>query len=201
MSATHYLVDNLLYSLENTLADLGSKKEQKKHEDKGAYVYIPWSHKAFCAALEIVKNLRNDVDTALKFIDVGCGIGSKVFLADRAGLDAYGIEMHPKYVEAARKLLIVGRHAYYQRADEKLSSHIIHGDGRKHNYSPYDVIYFFNPMRNQELEKQLEERIFATAKPGALILAIGVGHKPEHVSMRKLMVYHSMIIYEKQGVK
>lgn len=46
-------------------------------------------------------------DPGCIFIDVGCGIGTKMALASYMGWRVKGVELHPEYVEQARRLLPV----------------------------------------------------------------------------------------------
>jgi SAM-dependent methyltransferase len=108
----------------------------------------------------------------VKFIDVGCGIGTKVLAAQKSGrfgydVEAYGIDKEPRYVKAARSLLAVtkGRVVAKER--------IIEGDALKHNYGAYDILYFYRPLSNAELQAKLELRILSTMKKGAIICAVG----------------------------
>lgn len=142
----------------------------------GGSTYMPLDPDEFLRQLGEAFALWCQGNTSIyppKFIDVGCGIGTKVLLAREAGFDAYGIEMSPAYVEIARNLMERSpRHGAgggYRREVPGHLSKIILGDAVVADYSPYDVIYFFNPSWDRE--HQLEQRILDTAKPGAIILA------------------------------
>ena len=156
--------------------------EQEAHAKTGAFPYIPLPLNQFLEQLFKARSILNPDWVSQRyahpqpsFIDVGCGIGTKVLIARQFRLDYCGIEINKKYVEAARRLL-----------GDYTKKTILQGDARKHNYSPYDIIYFYCPMRTTykkdkqgncttEIDKTneltLEERIITTAKVGAVILA------------------------------
>lgn len=161
-----------------------STTDIKKHEAKGCFRYIPlhleWFITQVEAAITYLRPARNHGKgpyIPVKFIDVGCGLGTKVALAKSLGCDAHGIEINRKYVNVARRLL--GERYYdYKKGDYKgitLSNKILKGDAKKADFSPYDIIYFYCPqLRNDklgDLESQLEDQILSTAKQGAVILA------------------------------
>lgn len=104
------------------------------------------------------------------FIDVGCGIGSKVVLANALSFRAHGIEITRRYVTIARKVVAKGQMGcvYTHGINEP---QIIQGNAFKHNYKPYDVIYFYCPMVDWQKQRVLEEHIVKTAKSGAYIIA------------------------------
>lgn len=152
--------------------DTSSNDHARACYKAGRYPYIPLEPSEFLRQLDLTFQYLTETKSLsrrLKFIDVGCGIGSKLVLAVDSShghyLDVRGIEIDPTYHEIACSLF--GRF----KSKEWLDEHIILGDALKHNYKPYDLIYFYCPFENGQLEKKLEERIAKTAKPGALILA------------------------------
>jgi SAM-dependent methyltransferase len=98
-----------------------------------------------------------------RFLDVGCGGGLKVLSAACFFGSADGLEYDAGYVATARHLFEKSRSG---------GCHVIHADGLTYeNYDDYDVIYFYRPMRQEDLLRQLEEQIVQTARPGTLIIA------------------------------
>ncbi|MCV2867547.1 protein-L-isoaspartate O-methyltransferase [Defluviimonas sp. WL0002] len=98
-----------------------------------------------------------------RFLDVGCGGGIKVALAAQMFPVADGIEYDPGYAESARRTLPILRAA---------QSRVFEGDAlRFEDYGSYDVIYLYRPMQDDDLLRQLEERILEQARPGAILLA------------------------------
>ena len=98
-----------------------------------------------------------------KFIDVGCGGGLKVITAAQIFGQASGLEFDSGYAEAARRLV------------EKSSLNnctIIEGDGLSfRDYGDFDIVYFYRPMRNEEMLNRLEKKIMSCVRPGTLLIA------------------------------
>jgi SAM-dependent methyltransferase len=138
--------------------DLGFKDRHVRRKS-GEFPYIPYENGEFIRQLEIVSGLlgpRNSKGPA-KFLDVGCGIGTKLLMAHDAGFDAFGVEKYPKYVRAAQRL--VGKKGVVMRRD-----------ALNFNYAGYDVIYFYCPLSDRDKELALEARIITTATPGTLFM-------------------------------
>jgi SAM-dependent methyltransferase len=144
----------------------------------GEYHFIPLDLNKFREQLErgrmaAMMNRGRSKDP-LKFIDVGCGIGTKVLAAqslsdyDYGTVHAYGIEKEARYVGVARGLLSAAFDG-----EEKAKERIILGNALRYDYGSFDIIYFYRPLCNPELQLKLEERILSTSKKGTIILANG----------------------------
>ncbi len=133
----------LYYSLEFAMGQVFSDDDLNYHPN------------ASFSVLKFIENLRlilRRCGDGRRFLDVGCGLGNKVWIAQAIGFDAYGLEINPKYAEIASECVGANR--------------IICQDGiRFLGYQEYDVIYFYNPMPSDELESA----ILKTAKKGAFI--------------------------------
>lgn len=162
-------IEKLLRACEMTLAGDTADHKSARAKD-GEFHYIPFPPLEFCNDIDMVLSLtyHGGIDRP-KFIDVGCGIGSKLVLAYSVGNykglhseDLYGIEKDPRYLEVAKTLL-----------DEAgiRGAHLIKGDFFHHTYKPYDIIYFYGPLMDHEKEVKLETLILDTAKPGAYVIA------------------------------
>jgi 2-polyprenyl-3-methyl-5-hydroxy-6-metoxy-1,4-benzoquinol methylase len=140
---------------------------------KGEYFYIPLSMDTFLSQLDFAITILDSRPGAAssvnpKFIDVGCGIGTKLVTAAQRGFDVYGVELDPRYVKIATRLLkVTSDEGYIRRFDYK----VFQSNAMRHDYSNYDVIYFYCPFSDHVKEKKLEERIVTQAKPGTIILA------------------------------
>lgn len=172
MGLKSFQLEQLLGTFEDFVAG-DTKQTEAKAQKKGSYHYIPLRLDRFVEQvadaikiLAIIAGNERDRAEHIKFIDVGCGIGTKMLVAhDAFGLVPCGIEYNQRYVHRANQLLnTINRHG------NKRMFVIIRGDAIKHDYAWYDLIYFYCPLSNEKLQIKLEERIIATAKPGALIL-------------------------------
>lgn len=95
--------------------------------------------------------------TGDKFLDVGCGPGTKMSIAQTLfGLDAYGIEINPEMAAVAGKLF---------------GDKVAPGDAMDYSvvYSEADLIWLYRPFRDPTLEYKLEQKIIDTMKPGAIL--------------------------------
>jgi len=129
--------------------------DHQKEED--FYSFIPCDVEGFLNVLVQTIDILGE-DKTKKFLDVGCGIGTKMLLASSA-FDVYGIEVRNKYIQVAKTLGM-------EQVFELNALDFCH-------YCDFDVIYFFTPIRNKELEKQLEIKIYTDAKDGAIIIPFG----------------------------
>lgn len=95
-----------------------------------------------------------------KFLDIGCGIGNVVLLAQHIGFDAYGLEYNKKICNIARK--IVGKY------------HIFSGDMTEFKkYGEYDILYYYLPMNSRTAMAKFDEKLIKEVKPGAYVIPYG----------------------------
>lgn len=154
--------DQIFENLRNILSQNSQNDDARDH---GCFadialpqsVFIEHAHAAHRVLL--AKRLRHPS----RFLDVGCGGGLKVLSAANFFERADGLEFDPGYVATAQQIF---------KASETGRCHVIEADGLTfENYGDYDVIYFYRPMRDPALLRQLEEQIIQTAQPGTLIIA------------------------------
>lgn len=100
------------------------------------------------------------IDARLRFLDVGSGIGSKLFLANRLGWDVYGIEHYEPYAETSRLL-------FPQFSVERVAA----DDFDK--YHEFDLIYSWRIVRDSVKQHILNELIVDHMRPGALYFMAG----------------------------
>jgi len=96
-----------------------------------------------------------------RFLDVGCGGGVKVMTAAPFFDSAIGLEYDPGYAKAATDLL----------DSTECNASITLGDALAfEDYGAFDVIYFYRPMRDADMARQMETRIVAQCRPGTLLI-------------------------------
>lgn len=167
MDNTYRLV---LERLESYIAPRLNDKQKDKREDKGEYEFISLPFETFIKQLDIIKGIwakqyplivwpgYGAYGSGQQFVDVGCGIGTKMLAAkEHLYCRVSGIENHKPYATIAKKLVY--------------NSNIIIQDALTVDYSSFDIIYFYCPLQDIKKQKTLEERIIDTAKSGAYILA------------------------------
>ena len=131
------------------------------YDDPGRCLpWMPFSWPDFIALIgEALPETTGD-----KFLDVGAGIGTKMLLAREIfGLDVTGIERVPAYIKVARDhdLMVIERDA-------------AGWDG----YGDYDLVYFNRPFFDQGLQERLEQHIWNTMKPGAVVVGVNLVASP-----------------------
>ena len=90
-----------------------------------------------------------------RFLDVGCGIGTKLLLMDRLGWQTAGIERHPPYADRAREL--------------NPNAQITTANLLEIRDIDADVIYMNRPAMTDELEEQVEAHMLAHANLGTVM--------------------------------
>jgi SAM-dependent methyltransferase len=149
----------LYYSLEFAIGQVFADGDETYYPNASFSVF------RFMAKLRLIQRMCG---AGLRFLDVGCGAGNKVWIAQALGFEAYGLEINPKYAEIAGECVGTNR--------------ILCHDGISFpDYDDYDVIYFYNPMPSSELESA----ILANARKGAIIYhAIGLQKQPNRAFVR-----------------
>jgi 2-polyprenyl-3-methyl-5-hydroxy-6-metoxy-1,4-benzoquinol methylase len=92
------------------------------------------------------------------FIDVGCGIGNIMLMAELMGFQAYGIEKDPYPFEIAKKLM----------GHESVSQDDIWEFER---FAEFDVIYYFRPFSEKSLQEKFEKLMEEQLRPGGILIA------------------------------
>ena len=157
-SPLNYLM-TVLSKLANPVAQSESRHAETHYGD------IPLSGAYFLNLLQAASRvaLAQNRSGPLRFLDVGCGGGSKVIAASAMFDVAHGIELDAECVEHAQAFLnrIVAEAPQITQADALLFS----------DYGNYEIIYFYRPMKAGHLALELEDRIVSQAAPGTILIA------------------------------
>lgn len=138
----------VLYFFENTI---GTFIQPHDLNERKFYSHISSGYGELATQLDIVeKQGLSD----RRFLDVGCGLGTKVFFANQLGWRAAGIEQNRKYVAIAQELNS-GYEIFRRNAL------------RFKDYNQYDVIFLYWPMPSRENMAKLLRRIFKRMKPNS----------------------------------
>lgn len=162
MLSIESILNDYAAALEICLLPTQTKNFKSNKRKKGQFEFIPLGLERFITQMNVIRGLTK----VKEFIDVGCGIGTKLALAKASlkycGQTKFnGVEITKNYVCAARKLL----------SRLEIPGEIIEADALTIDYHRYDVIYFYSPLINDDMEKALEQRIVTTAREGSFILA------------------------------
>lgn len=92
-----------------------------------------------------------------RFLDVGCGIGNILLVAEQYGFDVAGFEKDEASCRFAKDIL--GKDRVWLADAWKFE-----------NYGEYDVVYFFRPLPEAGPQSKLEQLIEDSIKPGAILI-------------------------------
>jgi SAM-dependent methyltransferase len=95
--------------------------------------------------------------TGEHFLDVGCGPGTKMQIAEALfGMTAWGIEIDKDMADEARK---------------EFGTQVATGDALEFSliYEDADLIWLYRPFRDPAAEYKLEQHIIGKMKPGAIL--------------------------------
>jgi len=98
-----------------------------------------------------------NVTSGRRFLEVGCGIGTKMQLAESLGFSAYGIEILPELVAEAR--------------NEGLD--VVEADARSwRGYAEFDTVYVNHPLLDSGAEEAFERELHQAMKPRSVLVAV-----------------------------
>ena len=140
-------------------------ERDSRQDEIGHYHYIAFNPASFFAQLRYFRLL----DHPGRFLDVGSGLGEKVFLAFALGrfAECDGLEYDPRTVAVAEFLLasIAPENPYPIR--------VLKGDALNfEHYGEYDAIYMYRPIRDSRRTGCLIRRIAAQMKVGAILFDV-----------------------------
>jgi SAM-dependent methyltransferase len=131
----------------------------------GFHGWISLSLNEFFAGMEIAQQYLIDRNkcwtTKEKFLDVGSGIGEKLALAHAMGWDVAGIELRQEYIDQSIKL-------WPDFPVERANAFVWD------NYDQFDLVYFYRPCVEEDLQGHLTNYIISKMKPGALLFGADI---------------------------
>ncbi|MDZ4391862.1 MAG: hypothetical protein U1B82_02705 [Cypionkella sp.] len=133
------------------------------HDTPGHHGDLPYPSTDFLRYAIAARRICLAMDKhAPAFLDVGCGIGLKVFQAAELFAQADGLEYEPAHAATGQAMM--------QRGGWP-DARIFHADALSFDrYGDYDVLYVYKPMYGDALE-QMEARLIGQAQPGTLLIA------------------------------
>ena len=154
----NYLND-VLFSLANSHAPNKSLNPDTHYRD------IPLSGAYFINLLTAARRLllARGHSAPVRFLDMGCGGGTKVLTASAMFDVAHGADFQPLYVEQAKQFFTK------INADPEL---IMQADALAFdNYGDYDILYFYRPLKDLALATKMEKRVLDQVAPGTILIA------------------------------
>lgn len=169
-------------------------QDRDHHPDQFHYIPLGRSYfvKNLGKALRRFKKVSPGVEPS--FVDVGCGLGTKVLLAKTIfGIKAQGIEISERMCQMARTHL--GLRFTCSSSHPLDPADIIRIDAMKADYSAYNVIYSYQPFINEELQNELDLRIWSQILPGSIFYREALFAPPDKIG--KHMLCSAPKLYEK----
>lgn len=117
------------------------------------YPYDPTPVSVFTRALELALLHR----TGDRYLEVGCGIGTKLIIAAKCGLLVHGIEAREQYVAMARHLC---PEATIETADARTWQ----------GYRDFDIVFSYKPLISEEGNLAYEAHLTEWMRPGAILI-------------------------------
>lgn len=116
-----------------------------------AYDPLPWA-----IFLPLIEQGIEAAPPSRRFLDVGCGIGTKLLFMHYLGWQVAGIERHPPYAHAARLLVPEAEVTPLDAFDvESFDA---------------DIVYAYRPCIADDLQERLEDHIIRRMPPGSVLL-------------------------------
>jgi SAM-dependent methyltransferase len=117
--------------------------------------YIPLPVSAFLQGYEAIEPSV----PGRRFLDVGCGIGTKLLLMHLLGWEVAGIELYEPYARAARELIPEASITVADVFDLLTPA----------TFADADVVYMYRPCRFRDRELALERQVLGLLRPGAVL--------------------------------
>lgn len=132
----------------------------------GDKIRLPWMPFQMADFVAIMTEVMRETD-GVGFLEVGSGIGTKMMIAKYLfGLTTFGIEYDETLVTVS---------------DQKKRGSVWRGDALHfyYGYSNYDIIWMYRCFRDEELQAQLEQKIYDEMKPGAIFAGAALQNPPK----------------------
>lgn len=140
-----------------------SRQAQKetKNDTAREYPFVAMDTRQVFEQISIVHNhlgVNDSPDDTWRFLDVGCGIGNILLIAEQYSFDVYGIEKDEYPFQLATKLIDEGR--VWQKDIWEFD-----------RYGDFDVIYYFRPLPNADTQTKFEKLIEDKIRIGGILIA------------------------------
>lgn len=139
-------------------------QRQSQNDPESEYPFVPMDTRQVYDQLRFVHTFLTNSDSEqlanepLSFLDIGCGIGNVLLVAEMMEFSVEGLEKDEYPFSVAAKL--IGQ-------EKVVQSDIWEYD----HYHTFDVIYYFRPFHEGNLERRFERFIEDQLKPGGILIA------------------------------
>jgi SAM-dependent methyltransferase len=139
---------------------LESQKESQNDESR-EYPFVPMDTRQVFRQIQLARQhllSREEGPQNYSFLDIGCGIGNIMLVAEQMELDVFGFEKDPFPCAIAKKLF----------GEEKVLQEDI---WEYSDYERFDIIYYFRPFHDGTVQRKFEHYIEDQLKPGGILIA------------------------------
>lgn len=172
--------------LNKTIGDNDEQKQSYTVKEDGGYKCIHLGCGEFLIKIEeVLEKEKIEISynesggkplNKIKFLDIGSGVGQKVFLAYKVfGLDSYGLELRLPFVQRANEILGFSLFDYRPENKRVFQANALTFD----KYNEFDIIYFYCPIARKDLQIQLEQKIAKDCKKGTVLIAFTSNFFPD----------------------
>ena len=168
--------------------------------DGQSWMFKPYPISTFGKLLTaVIEDMRwtwnREVDNpAPKFLEVGCGPGTKLVVAEKVfGLDAGGFDYNPDYVRDANALL--------QSKGCKGGAFVADAREVGAPYNIADVIWLNRPFVHLELTRHLEKTVLNRMHPGAYVILGNYATNPKELGWQVIAEDKVAIVLRKPVLK
>lgn len=156
---------DIFFNIINRFIGYFSRNAQRESQNDpaGEYPFVAMDTRQVYEQLRFVAGYLAEKKTQTEnwpptFIDIGCGIGNVMLIAEQFGFDVFGLEKDPYPAAIAAQLF---------SADRVFQSDIFAFP----DYARFDVIYYFRPFSQARMQSRFELTIETSMKPGAILIA------------------------------
>ncbi|MEM9586899.1 MAG: class I SAM-dependent methyltransferase [Planctomycetota bacterium] len=139
------------------LRSVGNLSFEHRGKQEIAYPYLRALNGPLVNAVGALIKRDGRAPDALRFLEVGCGIGTKCELVRLLGVSATGIDLLPEYVELAKKVFA--------------ECAFLHANALEFDYHGFDIVYYHAPFFDDHLIESLESRVLSQLPVGGVLIA------------------------------
>ena len=154
---------DILFGIINRFTGYFTRDSQRESQNdvETEYPFVPMDPRQVYAQIKLGRDYLAEHEMSAdpyRFIDIGCGIGNVLLVAEQMDFDVWGIEKDEFPFKVAAKLL------GSQRVSQ---TDIWHYD----DYATFKVIYYFRPFHDGTLQRKFELFIENQLQPGGILIA------------------------------
>ena len=138
-------------AIHQTILRLGARWVPAFDGSADFYDYIPYAMRDFVSGMDMAATATE----GRRFLEVGCGIGTKLALMQVLGWQVAGIDRYEPYIRSAKELV--------PEAD------FVAADMRDVPFFDADVVFMYHPAVNDDVEAAMEKHLVDSVAPGTVL--------------------------------